>query len=69
MSYVILKQLLPSLEGTQDYNEDMNYITKCVCIDNDELFIFNTLVEAENKKTELLNDERYNGRKLKIIEI
>jgi hypothetical protein len=47
----------------------MNYITKCVCIDNDELFIFNTLIEAENKKTELLNDERYNGRKLKITEI
>lgn len=69
MSYVILKQLLPSLEGTEEYNEEMNYIRKCTCIDNDELYIYETLSEAENKRTELLSDERYVGRKLKIIEI
>lgn len=69
MSYVILKQLLPSLEGTEGYDEDMNYIRKCTCIDNDELYIYETLSETENKRTELLSDERYSGRKLKIIEI
>jgi hypothetical protein len=68
MSYIILKELLPSLFGTEGYDEEMNFIEKCTCIDNDELFIFDTLEEAEAKKIELANDIRYVGRTLKIKE-
>jgi hypothetical protein len=68
MRYVILKELLPSLKDTPDYDESMNFITKCVCIENDELFVYDTLQEAENKKLELSNDSRYIGRELKIKE-
>ena len=68
MRYVILKELLPSLKGTPDYDESMNFIQKCSCIENDELFVYDTLEEAENKKLELLNDVRYFGRELKIKE-
>jgi hypothetical protein len=68
MSYIILKELLPSMVGTEGYNEEMNFIEKCSCIDNDELFIFITLEEAEAKKIELANDIRYVGRTLKIKE-
>ena len=53
MKYVILKELLPSLVGTEGYNEELNFIEKCTCIDNDESFIFNTLIEAEAKKSNL----------------
>ena len=68
MRYVILKELLPSLKGTPEYDENMNFIQKCSCIENDELFVYDTLEEAENKKLELLNDVRYLGRELKIRE-
>lgn len=68
MRYIILKELLPSLKGTLDYDESMNFISKCVCIENDEIFVYDTLQEAENKKIELLNDSRYSGRELKIKE-
>ena len=68
MRYVILKELLPSLKGTPGYDESMNFIQKCSCIENDELFVYDTLEEAENKKLELLNDVRYFGRELKIKE-
>jgi len=68
MRYIILKELLPSLKGTLDYNENMNFITKCICIENDELYVYDTLEEAETKKIELLNDVRYTGRELKIKE-
>jgi hypothetical protein len=68
MRYIILKELLPSLKGTPDYDESMNFITKCLCIENDELYVFDTLEEAELKKEELLNDSRYSGRELKIKE-
>lgn len=68
MKYIILKELLPSMVGTEGYVEEMNFIEKCTCIDNDELFIFNTLEEAELKKIELANDQRYVGRTLKIKE-
>ena len=68
MKYVILKELLPSLVGTEGYDEEMNFIEKCTCIDNDEIFIFETLEEAETKKIELANDIRYVGRTLKIKE-
>jgi hypothetical protein len=68
MRYIILKELLPSLKGTPDYNESMNFITKCICIENDELYVYDTLEEAESKKVELLNDNRYQGRELKIKE-
>ena len=68
MRYIILKELLPSLKGTPDYNESMNFITKCSCIENDEMFVYDTLEEAENKRLELLSDIRYTGRELKIKE-
>jgi hypothetical protein len=64
MSFVILKQLLPAIEG----DENFNYIDKCSCIDNDEIFLYNTVQEAEEKITQLINDSRYIGRKFKIIE-
>jgi hypothetical protein len=68
MRYIILKELLPSLKGTTDYDENMNFITKCICIENDELYVYDTLEEAEAKRQELLNDSRYEGRELKIKE-
>ena len=68
MRYIILKELLPSLKGTTDYDESMNFIQKCSCIENDEMFVYNTLDEAETKRAELLNDSRYQGRELKIRE-
>ena len=68
MRYIILKELLPSLKNEPDYNENMNFITKCLCIENDELYVYDTLEDAEIKKQELLLDDRYNGRELKIKE-
>jgi len=68
MRYIILKELLPSLKGTTDYDENMNFITKCICIENDEMFVYDTLGEADTKRQELLNDSRYEGRELKIKE-
>lgn len=68
MRYIILKELLPSLKGTPDYDESMNFITKSICIENDELYVYDTLEEAEAKKIELINDSRYQGRELKIKE-
>jgi len=68
MRYIILKELLPSLKDTPDYDESMNFIQKCSCIEGDEMFVYNTLEEAENKRLELLNDNRYTGRELKIRE-
>jgi hypothetical protein len=46
----------------------MQYIDWCTCIEGDEIFEFETLVEAEIKKTELEVDPRYTGRNLKIKE-
>jgi hypothetical protein len=63
MKYIILKQLLPELI---DAPEDLQYIEWCTCIEGDEKFEFNTIEEAESKRTELLNDNRYLNRKLKI---
>lgn len=63
MKYIILKQLLPELLDTP---EELQYIEWCTCIEGDEKFIFDTLEEAENKKSQLLNDVRYVNRKLKI---
>lgn len=57
-----------NISGTTDYDENMNFITKCICIENDELYVYDTLEEAETKKVELLNDIRYEGRELKIKE-
>ena len=68
MRYIILKELLPSLKDTLDYNENMNFITKCICIENDEMYVYDTIEEAETKRQELLNDSRYEGRELKIKE-
>lgn len=64
--YIILKQLLPVLQSTP---EDMQYIDWCTCIDGDEKFEFETLEEAEIKKTQLESDSRYIGRNLKIKQI
>lgn len=68
MRYLILKELLPSLKGTPEYDESMSFIQKCCCIENDEMFVYDTLEEAQNKRLELLTDARYIGRELKIIE-
>jgi hypothetical protein len=68
MRYIILKELLPSLKGTPDYDESMNFIQKCSCIENDEMFVYDTLEEAESEIQELSNDSRYIGRELKIKE-
>lgn len=64
MSFIILKQLLPEING----DENFQYIDKCFCIENDEFFSYNTIQEAEEKINQLTNDSRYVGRKFKIIE-
>lgn len=64
MSYIILKQLLPEIIG----DDNFQYIDKCTCIENDEFFSYNTLEEAEEKINQLKTDERYIGRKFKIVE-
>ena len=69
MGFIILKELLPSLKETPEYNEDLAYIHKSSCIDDDKTFLYDTLIEAENKKDELLNDVRYEGRRLIIKQI
>ena len=53
MRYIILKELLPSLKGTPNYDESMNFIQKCSCIEDDEMFVYDTLEEAETKKVEI----------------
>lgn len=64
MSFIILKQLLPAIND----DENFQYIDKCLCIENDEFFSYNTIQEAEEKINQLTNDSRYVGRKFKIIE-
>jgi hypothetical protein len=64
MSYIILKQLLPAIDG----DDNFNYIDKCTCIENDEIFSYNTLEEAQEALSQLTTDQRYVGRRLKIIE-
>ena len=68
MRYIILKEIIPSMKDTPDYNENMCFIGLNYSIENDELFVYDTLEEAEIKKQELLNDSRYEGRELKIKE-
>jgi len=68
MRYIILKEVIPSMKNTPDYNENMCFIGLNYSIENDELFVYDTLEEAEIKKQELLNDSRYEGRELKIKE-
>ena len=68
MRYIILKEVIPSMKDTPDYNEDMCFITLNYSIQNDELYVYDTLEEAEAKRQELLNDSRYEGRELKIKE-
>ena len=68
MRYIILKEVIPSMKNTPDYNEDMCFITLNYSIENDELYVYDTLEEAEAKRQELLNDSRYEGRELKIKE-
>jgi hypothetical protein len=64
MSYIILKQLLPVMDG----DENFQYIDKCLCIENDEIFSYNTLEEAQEMLNQLTTDQRYVGRNLKIVE-
>ncbi len=68
MAFFILKELLPSLEGTEGYDENMNYIGWSSDILNDEVFKYENISDAEIKLQELFIDERYQGRKLKIKE-
>jgi hypothetical protein len=68
MRYIILKELIPSMKNTSDYNEDMCFITLNYIIEGDELYVYDTYEEAEVKRQELLNDSRYEGRELKIKE-
>jgi hypothetical protein len=68
MRYIILKELIPSIKNTPDYNEDMCFITLNYTIEGDELYVYDTYEEAEVKRQELLNDSRYEGRELKIKE-
>jgi len=63
MDFIILKQLLPVIDG----DENFQYIDKCTCIENDEIFSYNTMEEAEEKVTQLTTDQRYVGRNLKIV--
>ena len=56
------------MKNTPDYNEEMCFITLNYSIENDELYVYDTLEEAETKRQELLNDIRYEGRDLKIKE-
>lgn len=62
--YVILKQLLPAIEG----HDDLQYINYNVEIPGDEIYEYGSLELAIAKKEELLNDPRYTGRNLKIEE-
>jgi hypothetical protein len=64
MNYIILKQLLPVIDG----NDNFNYIDKCTCIENDEIFSYNTIEEAQEALNQLTTDQRYVGRNLKITE-
>jgi hypothetical protein len=68
MRYIILKEVIPSMKNTPDYNEEMCFITLNYSIEGDELYVYDTLEEAEAKRQELLNDSRYEGRDLKIKE-
>lgn len=61
--YVILKQLLPVIESIPD---NMQYIDYIVEIPGDEVYKYESLMIANAKRIELLNDPRYAGRNLKI---
>ena len=59
MRYIILKELLPSLKGTPNYDESMNFITKCICIENDEMFSYsieNDSLDSVNVIAKFLNE-------------
>jgi hypothetical protein len=56
------------MKNTPDYNEDMCFITKNYSIEGDELYVYDTLEEAQLKLIELQTDVRYEGRELKIKE-
>jgi hypothetical protein len=68
MRYIILKEVIPSMKNTLDYNEDMCFIGLNYSIEGDELYVYNTLEEAQLKLNELQTDVRYEGRELKIKE-
>lgn len=62
--YVILKQLLPVIEGDVNFQ----YIDYCIEIPGDQIYKFDTIEQAEIKKIELQNNSAYAGRNLKIEE-
>ena len=66
MRYIILKELIPSMENLDD---NFNFIDRCSCIENDEIFSYSSLGEAMNKTEELKSDVRYKGRRFKIKEV
>jgi hypothetical protein len=68
MRYIILKEVIPSMKNTLDYNEDMCFIGLNYSIEGDELHVYDTLEEAQFKLNELQTDVRYEGRELKIKE-
>jgi len=68
MRYIILKEVIPSMKNTPDYNENMCFIGLNYSIEGDELHVYNTLEEAQFKLNELQTDARYEGRELKIKE-
>lgn len=68
MRYIILKEVIPSMKNTPDYNEEMCFITLNYSIEGDELYVYDTLEEAQLKLNELQTDVRYEGRELKIKE-
>lgn len=62
--YVILKQLLPVVQGPEEFE----YIDYCTDIPGDEVYKYESLTIANAKRIELVNDPRYAGRNLKIKE-
>jgi hypothetical protein len=68
MRYIILKEVIPSMKNTPDYNENMCFIGLNYSIEGDELHVYDTLEEAQFKLNELQTDVRYEGRELKIKE-
>lgn len=50
-----------------DYDESMNFIRVCSDIPNDKLHSFDNITDAQECKKILESDERYAGRRLKII--
>ena len=53
----------------ENLDDNFNFIDRCSCIENDEIFSYSSLGEAMNKTEELKSDVRYKGRRFKIKEV